>query len=101
PMARRFWIIRYLKERNIPIYPKAKLLDFDDNGMKFIDEMDEEQFIEADALIFCGARISNGKKLQQIFEGAAPEIVLIGDCKSPRDIQAAMTDAQKFARELN
>jgi len=100
PMARRFWIIRYLKEKNIPTYPKAKLLDFDDNGIKFLDEKGEEKFIEADTLIYCGARISNGKKLKTIFEGLAPEIVLIGDCKSPRDIQSAMTDAQKFARGL-
>jgi 2,4-dienoyl-CoA reductase-like NADH-dependent reductase (Old Yellow Enzyme family) len=100
PMSRRWWILRYLKEKNIPTYPKAKLLDFDDKGIKFLDEKGEEKFIEADTLIYCGARISNGKKLQTIFEGSAPEIVLLGDCKSPRDIQAAMTDAQKFAREL-
>ncbi|MFX1456474.1 MAG: FAD-dependent oxidoreductase [Promethearchaeota archaeon] len=100
PGARRFWIMRYLKEKNIPTYPKAKLIDFNDKGIKFLDENEKEQFIEAETLIFCGARISNGKKLQQLFEGVAPEIVLIGDCKSPRDIQAAFTDAQKFAREL-
>ncbi|GAH11815.1 unnamed protein product, partial [marine sediment metagenome] len=29
-----------------------------------------------------------------------PEIVLIGDCKRPRDIKEAMADAQKFARSL-
>ena len=99
PMSRRFWIIRYLKEKNIPIYPKAKLVDFED-GIKFLDEKGEEQFIEADTLIYSGARITNGKKLQQEFEGVAPEIVLLGDCKKPRDIQSAFTDAQKFAREL-
>ncbi|HEC36635.1 hypothetical protein LCGC14_0705100 [marine sediment metagenome] len=99
PMSRRFWIIRYLKEKNIPIYPKAKLVDFED-GIKFLDEKGEEQFIEADTLIYSGARITNGKKLQQEFEGVAPEIVLLGDCKKPRDIKSALTDAQKFAREL-
>jgi len=68
--------------------------------VKFLDENQNEQFVEADTLIYCGARISNGKKLQEIFKGSAPVIELIGDCKSPRDIQAAMTDAQKFARSL-
>ncbi|HEA71036.1 MAG TPA: hypothetical protein ENH98_03815 [archaeon] len=99
PMARRFWIIRYLKEKNIPIYPKAKLVGFD-GGIKFLDEKGEEQFIEADTLIYSGARIATGKKLGKEFEGVAPQIVLLGDCKSPKDIQSAMTDAQKFARDL-
>lgn len=100
PGARRFWIIRYLKEKSIPIYPKAKLIDFTENGIKFLDKSGEEQFIEADTLIYSGARISNGKKLKERFEGAAPQIVLIGDCKSPRNIQEALKDAQNFAREL-
>ncbi|MHA2180698.1 MAG: oxidoreductase [Promethearchaeota archaeon] len=100
PGGRRLWILEYIRDKNIPTYIKAKLLDVTNEGVKFLDENQNEQFIEADTLIYSGARISNGKKLQSIFEGSAPEIVLIGDCKSPRDIQAAMTDAQKFAREL-
>ncbi len=101
PGARRFWILRYLRDKKIPVYTKAKLLDVTTEGVKFLDRDQKEQFIEADTLIFSGARISHGKKLQDKFEGAAPQIVLIGDCKSPRDIRSAMTDAQKFARSLN
>lgn len=100
PGARRFWIVRYLKEKNIPIYTNAKLLDVTKDGVKLLDEDKNEQFFEADTLIFSGARISNGKKLQEKFEGVSPKIVLIGDCKQPRTIQDAMTDAQKFARRL-
>ena len=100
PGGRRLWILEYLVDKKIPIYPKAKLLDVTEDGVKFLDENQKEQFIEADTLVYCGARISNGKKLQEIFEGAAPIIELIGDCKSPRDIQSAMSDAQNFARGL-
>jgi hypothetical protein len=38
--------------------------------------------------------------LKELFEGTAPEIVLIGDCKKPQDIELAMRDAQTFARSL-
>jgi 2,4-dienoyl-CoA reductase-like NADH-dependent reductase (Old Yellow Enzyme family) len=98
--GRRFWILRYLRDKKIPIYTKAKLLDVTDEGVKFLDKNEDEQFIEADSLVYCGSRIANGKALKEKFEGVAPEIKLIGDCNRPRDIQAAMRDAQKFARKL-
>jgi 2,4-dienoyl-CoA reductase-like NADH-dependent reductase (Old Yellow Enzyme family) len=98
--GRRLWILKYFKEKKIPIYYKAKLLDVTNKGVKFLDENQKEQFIEADTLVFCGSRISNAKKLKTQLEGAAPKIELIGDCKRPRDIQEAMNDAQTFARKL-
>ncbi|MHA2288295.1 MAG: oxidoreductase, partial [Promethearchaeota archaeon] len=98
--GRRFWLRRYLKEKEIPIYDKAKLLDVTENGVRFLSGKNEELFIESDALIYCGSRIANGKVLKAEFEGIIPDIILIGDCKQPRDIGAAMKDAQEFARSL-
>ncbi len=98
--GRRMYLLRYLRDKKIPVYTKAKLLDVTEEGVKFLDENQEEQFIEADTLVYCGSRIANGKSLKEKFEGTAPEIVLIGDCKRPRDIKQAMADAQKFARSL-
>lgn len=98
--GRRFWILRYMRDKKIPIYIKAKLLDVTDEGVKFLDKDENEQFIEANSLVYCGPRIASGKVLKNKFEGAAAEIKLIGDCNKPRDIQAAMKDAQKFARNL-
>jgi len=98
--GRRMYLLRYLRDKKIPVYTKAKLLGVTEEGVKFLDENQEEQFIEADTLVYCGSRIANGKSLKEKFEGTAPEIVLIGDCKRPRDIKEAMADAQKFARSL-
>ena len=99
--GRRFWIMRYLRDKQIPVYTNAKLVDVTENGVTFLNKDKEEQFIEADGLVFCGSRITNGKQLKAEFEGVVPEIVLIGDCKRPRDIREAMKDAQTFARSLN
>ncbi|MFW9875296.1 MAG: hypothetical protein ACFFG0_19490 [Candidatus Thorarchaeota archaeon] len=89
-----------MRDKQIQIYTNAKFLDVTENGVRFLDKNQKEVFIEADTLIYCGARISNGKNLQEKFEGVAPRIELIGDCKKPRDIQAAMKDAEDFARGL-
>jgi len=98
--GRRFWIFRWLRDSKIPIYTNAKLLDVTPKGVKFLDKDKNEQFIEADGLVYCGSRVTKGKALKEMFEGVAPEIKLIGDCNRPRDIQAAMADAQKFVRSL-
>jgi len=98
--GRRFWIMRYLRDLKVPIYTNAKLLDVTSEGVKFLDKDKNEQFIKADSLVYCGSRITEGNALKEKFEGVAPEIKLIGDCNGPRDIQAAMTDAQKFIRSL-
>ncbi|MHA2122319.1 MAG: oxidoreductase, partial [Promethearchaeota archaeon] len=62
-MGRRYWILNYLKKRGIPIYKNAKLLDVSENEVKFLDENGEERSIEADTLVYCGSRITHGKKL--------------------------------------
>lgn len=98
--GRKYLINHYLKELGIEVYPIAKLLDVNEKGVKFQDKTRTEHFIEADALVYCGSRISSGRKLKREFEGVVPEIVLIGDCKKPRDIKEALTDAQTFARNL-
>ena len=93
-------VAEYLKDNQIPVYTKAKLLEVTEKGIKFLDEDKNEQFIEADTLVYCGSRITKAKKLKSQFEGVAPKIQLIGDCKRPRDIAEAMNDAQTFARRL-
>ena len=98
--GRRLWILEYLRDKKIPVYTKAKLLDITDKGVKFLDGNKNEQFIEADTLVYCGSRITDAKKLKTHYEGRVPKIVLIGDCKRPRDIKEAMKDAQSWARKL-
>ncbi|KKN13783.1 hypothetical protein LCGC14_1002770, partial [marine sediment metagenome] len=98
--GRRYWLLNYLRKRKIPIYKQAKLVDVTDSEVTFLDENGEERSIEADTLVYCGSRITHGKKLKEEFEGVAPEIVLIGDGKQPRDIEVAIKEAQSFARNL-
>ncbi|MFX1346526.1 MAG: FAD-dependent oxidoreductase [Promethearchaeota archaeon] len=99
--GRRMYLLRYLRDKKIPVYTKAKLVDITDKAVIIQDSEGKEHEIEADTLVYCGARIATGKALKEKFEGAADEIVLIGDCRRPQDIKAVMSDAQKFARGLN
>lgn len=98
--GRRVWILEYFKKKNIPVYPRAKLLDVTDKGVKFLDDEGKEQFIEADTLVYCGSRISHGKALRKEYRDLATRVEPIGDGKKPRDIQAAIKDAQNLVRKL-
>ncbi len=98
--GRRLWILQYFRDKNIPVYKKAKLLDVTERGIKFLDENKQEQFIEVDNLVYCGSRISNAKPLRKIFEGVAPKTVVVGDARKSGDIATALSMAQTFARKL-
>ncbi len=94
------WIHRYFKENKIPMFTNAKLIDFSDNKVIIHDSDDKEHIIEADTLVHCGARTTPKKTLEKEFENVRFKINFIGDCKRPRDIQAAIRDAQTLARSL-
>jgi 2,4-dienoyl-CoA reductase-like NADH-dependent reductase (Old Yellow Enzyme family) len=98
--GRRFWLLNYLRKKNVPIYKEAKLVDVTESEVKLLDKEGKEHSIQAETLVHCGSRISYGKKLQEQFEGVAPEIVVIGDAGGPRDINSAIREAQRFARKL-
>ncbi len=97
---RIYWVCTYLKDHDIAVYRRSKLVDITEKSVSFIDANKTEHTIDADSLVFCGSRIALGKSLKKELEGVAPNIVLIGDGKKPRDMLAAMKDAQSFARKL-
>ncbi|MFW9822691.1 MAG: FAD-dependent oxidoreductase [Candidatus Thorarchaeota archaeon] len=98
--GRYLWIYEYFKEKKLPLIYNSKLEDVTDTGVKYIDNSGNEQFIEADTLVFCGSRITQKRALEKEFEGIIPKLVFIGDCNQPRDIREAMKDAHDFAREI-
>ncbi|MFX1324483.1 MAG: FAD-dependent oxidoreductase [Promethearchaeota archaeon] len=98
--GRYLWIYEYFKAKKLPLLYNCKLEEITDFGVKFIDGKGEEQFIEADTLVYCGSRITQRKELEKEVEGKIPLIVSIGDCKQPRDIREAIKDAHDFAREI-
>jgi len=94
------WIHRYFKENKIPQFKKAKLIDVTDTAVIIHDSEDKEHIIKADTLVHIGARITPRKTLEKEFENVGFKIEFIGDCKKPRDIQAAIKDAQRLARAI-
>ena len=93
-------ILQYYQKRKIPIYRSVKNLEVTKNTVTFLDENGNEQSIEVDNFIYCGARRARNKELKNLFKDVVPKIVSIGDGKKPGDIRAALKDAQTFARKI-
>jgi 2,4-dienoyl-CoA reductase-like NADH-dependent reductase (Old Yellow Enzyme family) len=93
-------IHRYFRDNKIPVYKQAKLIDVTDKAVIIQDSEGNEHEIEADTLIHIGGRTTPRKSLEKEFENVRFKIEFIGDCKSPRDIQAAIHDAQTLARSI-
>jgi len=98
--GRLTWIHHYFKDNKIPLYKNAKLIEVTDKTVIIHDSEDKEHVIEADTLVHIGARITPRKALEKEFENVGFKIEFIGDCKKPRDIQAAIKDAQRLARGI-
>ena len=94
------WIHNYFKKNNIPIFTKAELIDVSENAVIIHDSDKKEHTIEADTLVYCGARTTPKKTLEKEFEDVGFKVNFIGDCKRPKDIQAAIKDAQTLARRI-
>ncbi|MFX1478270.1 MAG: FAD-dependent oxidoreductase [Promethearchaeota archaeon] len=94
------WIHHYFRDNKIPIFNGVKLNDLTDKSVIIEDSEGKKHEIRADSLVFCGARTTSRKSMEQELENVGFKVELIGDCKQPRDIQAAIRDAQTLARKI-
>jgi 2,4-dienoyl-CoA reductase-like NADH-dependent reductase (Old Yellow Enzyme family)/thioredoxin reductase len=96
--GRLTFIHHYFKDNKIPMIKEAKLIDVTDKAVVIQDSDGDQHEIEADTLVYCGARITPKNTLEKELEGVGFDLQFIGDCKSPRDIRAAIYEAQTLAR---
>jgi 2,4-dienoyl-CoA reductase-like NADH-dependent reductase (Old Yellow Enzyme family) len=94
------WIHNYFKNNKIPQFKKAKLVDVTDKAVIIQDAEGKEHEIKADTLVYVGGRVTPKNTLEKEFENVGFKVEFIGDCKKPRDIQAAINDAQTLARAI-
>ncbi|MHA1915742.1 MAG: oxidoreductase [Promethearchaeota archaeon] len=98
--GRLTFIHRYFRDNKIPMFKEAKLIDVTDKVVIIQDSEGNEHEIEADTLVHCGARTTPRKTLEKELEEVGFKIEFIGDAKRPKDIQAAIYDAQTLARAI-
>ena len=94
------WIHQYFKDSKIPQFKEAKLVDVTDKAVIIQDSEGKEHEIEADTLVHIGGRTTPKKTLEKEFEDVGFKVEFVGDCKTPKDIQAAIKDAQTLARAI-
>jgi len=95
----RFILLDLLEKNHVEIIPEVKLERITGRGITVIDKNWERMEIKADTVVLATGFISKSETTKT-FEGLAPEVFLIGDCSTPRNLQAAIHDAFNLAIEI-
>lgn len=92
-------LLQLLREHGVEFKTEVKLEEITDKGAVVIDKQWNRVEIPADTVVLCmglTARCQTAKA----FRAMAPEVYVIGDCSSPRNLMAAIHDAFNIAVEI-
>ena len=98
-LVSRIWIQELLGHKNAEIRTGLKLEEITDEGVLVSDRVSGRYEIPADTVV-----LSLGMKSREeeasMFEGLAPDVYMIGDCKRPGNLMAAVHQAFFTAVEI-
>ncbi len=83
-----------LQKAGIEIHTGVTVTDLSERSVTCKDAEGQRLEIETDTVVVCTGLSARGEEARS-FEGAAAEVLLIGDCVKPRDIGAAFADAHR------
>ena len=83
----------------IAAYTGAKASAITEDGVACVDESGKELFLPADSVV-CAAGLRPRWKQALELVNLTPEYFLVGDCKTPRQITQAMSEAYYAMREI-
>ena len=83
----------------IAAYTSTKASAVTQDGVACVDEAGKELFLPADSVV-CAAGLKPRRKQALELVNLTPEYFLVGDCKTPRQITQAMSEAYYAMREI-
>lgn len=92
-------LIEKLQKTNIKIITSAKIQCIGKEEVEYLDHQDKLHKISADSVILAAGFIAK-TELARMFEGVAPEIYLVGDCRKPGKIFDAINYAALVASRI-
>lgn len=95
----RFTLLDLIQHQGIEFIIEVKLEEVKDNCIEVINKNWERFEVPADTVVLAtGFRSVSGQV--EALQGLAPEVYLIGDCVTPRNLKAAIHEAFNLAVEL-
>ena len=95
----RYRVIGWLINKGVAFHNEIKSLEITKKGVVFQTGEKVSQNIMADTIIVTQSLESN-TMINKLFEGKAPEIYLVGDCREPGMIVDAIADGWRIAKNL-
>lgn len=89
----------WLDRKGVQVFAEARPVEVTAEGLVIEDKEGQRRLIEADTVITALPLLPNGRALKE-FEGAAPEVIAVGDCREPRLIGDAVREGFEAAFSL-
>ncbi|HUT71495.1 MAG TPA: FAD-dependent oxidoreductase [Desulfatiglandales bacterium] len=92
-------LLQLLREHGVEFKTEVKLEEITDKGALVIDRQWNRFEIPADTVVLSTGFTARCETVKA-FRGLAPEVYVVGDCSSPRNLMAAIHDAFNVAVEI-
>lgn len=92
-------LLQLLREHGVEFKTEVKLEEITDKCVLVIDRQGNRFEIPADTVVL-SAGFKARRETVNSFRGLAPEVYVVGDCSSPRNLMAAIHDAFNVAVEI-
>ncbi len=98
PTIRRPLIDR-LRDLGVTMLTGIHYEEITEQGLEITNAKGKHQTVKADTVVFATGAIPD-KGLERTLVGASPELHLVGDCVSPRDISSAISEGFNVGRAI-
>jgi len=95
----RPYLLNWLREKGAALIAGAKYERITEKGLVIVTREGERQTLEADAILV-SLPLGPNTAMEKSFEGAAPEVYYIGDCREPHMIIDAIADGSHVGRAV-
>ncbi|MGB9661892.1 MAG: FAD-dependent oxidoreductase [Moorellaceae bacterium] len=99
PIINRLGLMLLLQKNNVKFITEVKLEEITDNGPMVIDKKWNRYVIPADTVVLSLGFVPQTEVVDKFLD-LAPDVYVIGDCKEPRNLKAAIHEGFNYAMEI-
>lgn len=99
PIINRLGLMQLIRENKVSFKTEVKLEEITDKGVKVIDKKWNRYEIPADTVVL-SLGFEPLSEVADLFRDLAPDVYVIGDCQSPRNLKAAIHEGFNYAVEI-
>ena len=95
----RMVLLRRLEDKGVIQMPRIKCAAITEEGVLIVTNGPKEFFLRADHIVLAAGAIPNQEMCQEL-QGKVPKCYVVGDCRQPRNILAAIHEGAEVGGRI-